>query len=79
MCWIYTAQKQTGNCRNGRREKKRSLKETSLFLCVLADSGVSVGYVTWKRAYSERLAGGVAPGAGEGIVCANEAETGTGS
>lgn len=61
-------------------EKKREVwKRLLFFLCVLADSGVSVGYVTWKRAYSERLAGGVAPGAGEGIVCANEAETGTGS
>ena len=68
MCWIYTAQKQTGNCRNGRREKKREVWKRLLFFCIfilLADFCVSVSDVAWEGVDSECLARGVAPGAVE--------------
>ena len=44
----------------------------------LGNTGVGVGYVAWKIAGSECFAGGVAPGAGEGILPASELEVETG-
>lgn len=83
MCWNYTVQKQTWNYRNGRR-KKREVEKSFSFFCVfllyfLTDLCVGIGYVAWEAAGCECFAGSVLPGAGEGIVCADEAEIYAGS
>lgn len=44
----------------------------------LSDTGVGVSYVAWKIAGRECFAGCVLPGAGEGIICADEFEADAG-
>ena len=53
-------------------------RQVSSPLMKLSDTGVDVGYVVWKIAGGKCFAGGVLPGSGEGVICADEFEADAG-
>lgn len=65
-----------------KEKKEKQQQRSALLLCcvaVLADTGVGIRDVAWERAAGESFTSGVAPGAGDAIICASKSEIDAGS
>ena len=63
-----------GKEKEKKKERKKSSSAKRCCFAVLADTGVGISYVTWEIAGGECFAGGVAPSAGEKVICSDEFE-----